>query len=640
MKRSVCARDCYDTCFFKTLYEGGYLSFFPEKEHPITAGFLCYKGMHMSKWALSEERLKYPLLQVKKGSGQFQNLPWDSAFSIFKSALDNVIKEYGPEKVLVFEFAGTRGIINRFFPYRFFNKLNATFVRHNVCDSGGDEALKDVYGTSVGLSPEDVSNSELIVYWGMNPVKTNLHGYNYFRRRNFEIWVVDIRKSETAAPNFFIKIRPGTDIFLALLIAKILIDRKWYLEEFVLKNSIGFEEFKQYIGRFSFDYLAEKCGVDFSLAEDFARRFFEKRGIIHMGYGFQRSYEGPLSVAFISYLPFLVGNLPGFIYNMDVGLDKDYVKGFNLRTREPKFIYQSQLAEAIENDEVKFLFIYNANPLTTNPNVNRLKKAIVDKGVFVVTHDLFLTDTAMLSDLVFPAKSFFEYFDVLDSYYHKYVGINEKVFDGWGMSNYELMREFARYYGFIEPELFESEEGIITNVLKPARITFEELRRSGYVKVDRPFEIMTPSGKVEFISQRRKLRKVPDFPDLDEFKVWDKVDKDTLRLISVTYGNTISSQYHNTLRKVEKRIFINPEDAVKFDLEEGDEVSVFNENGQIFTTVHIDDTVPPGCAIMYKAFWKTIAGFTVNELTNDDVVEKFGYQAVYHSTYVKLKKRP
>jgi hypothetical protein len=42
---------------------------------------------------------------------------------------------------------------------------------------------------------------------------------------------------------------------------------------------------------------------------------------------------------------------------------------------------------------------------------------------------------------------------------------------------------------------------------------------------------------------------------------------------------------------------------------------------------------------MFKAFWKSIAGFTVNELTNDDVVKQFGYQAAYHSTYVKVVKR-
>jgi anaerobic selenocysteine-containing dehydrogenase len=639
MKRSACLRDCFDTCFFKTEYDGKSLSFFPEKDHPITSGFLCYKGMHMAEWALSEERLKYPLFQVKKGSGEFQKLSWDSAFFIFKSALDEVIKKYGADKVVVFEFAGTRGIINRFFPYRFFNKLNATFLRHNVCDSGGDEALKDVYGTSVGLSPEDVKDSELIVYWGMNPVKTNLHGYNYFRRRDFEIWVVDIRKTETAAPNYFVQIKPGADIFLALLIAKILIERKWFDEEFVLQNSVGFQEFKKYLSTLSFDYLAQRCGVGLSLAEDFARRFFEKRGIIHIGYGFQRSYEGPLSVAFISYLPFLVGNLPGFIYNMDVGLNKDYVKGLNLRTKEQKFIHQSQLAEAIENDEVKFLFIYNANPLATNPNVNRLRKAILDKGVFVVTHDLFLTDTAMFSDLVFPAKSFFEYFDISDSYYHRYVGINEKIFEGWGMSNYELMRESARYYGLNDPSLFESEEDIAKNVLKTAGISLDELWKSGYVRVDRPFKVETPSGKVEFVSQRRKLRGVPDFPELERLMVPEPEDKSVLRLISVTYGNTISSQYHNTLRTDEKRIFISPGDAEKIGIKEGDEVVVYNERGKIFTTVHIDSSIPVGCAIMFKAFWKSIAGFTVNELTNDDVVKQFGHQAAYHSTYVKVEKR-
>lgn len=632
-------KDCFDTCFFKTEYDGTRILLRPDTENPITGGFLCYKGRHMGEWALSEKRLKTPLFQVKKNSGQFEPISWDSAFFIFKEALMGVIRDYGPDKVLVFEFAGTRGIINRFFPYRFFNKLNASFVIHNVCDSGGDEALKDVYGTSVGLSPEDVKDSGLIVYWGMNPVKTNLHGYSFFRKKGFEIGVIDIRESETAkSSNYFLKIKPGSDIFLALLLAKIIIERGWFSEEFVIANSIGFDAYRTYLSGLSVEYLTEGCGISYKEAEDFARVFCEKRGIIHIGYGFQRSKEGPPAVAFISYLPFLIEQLPGFIYNMDIGLDKDYVKGFNLRKDEVKYVYQSELATAIDQGEVKFLYIYNSNPMVTNPDVNRLKKVIVEKGVFVVTHDLFLTDTALFSDIVFPARSFFEYFDIVDSYYHKYVGVNEKVFEGWGMSNYELTKEMARYFGYIDLELQEEEESIAKNVLKPLKIKLDELKKDGYVRVESTFEIRTPSGKVEFVSHRRKSRSISDFPDLRKFEAEPHRQRHPFRLISLTYEKTITSQYHNTLGESDTRVFMNPLDAQRLGLVDGDRVNVFNERGSIYTTLCTDRSVPQGCVFMYKGFWRSIAGFAVNELTIDDVVEEFGRQAAYHNTFVEVMK--
>ncbi len=635
MKKSTCLRDCYDTCFFKTAFDGNTLSFEPSKEHPITQGFLCYKGSKMSSWALSSERLRTPLKQERKGSGKFVEITWDEALAEIKAEIDKVIKKYGSEKILVFEFAGSRGIINRFFPYRFFNKLNASFLKHNNCDSGGAEALKDTYGTPVGLSPMEVKDSNLIVYWGMNPLKTNLHGFNFFKRRGFEIWTVDVRESETAKSSNLIKIRPGTDIFLAVLVAKVLLENGWLDEDFVRRNSIGFDDFKAYISTYSKELLSEKCGVEIEKAKAFAKNLYEKKGIIHIGYGFQRSKEGPYAVSFISYLPFLVGKLPGFIYDMSIGLDKDYVKGEWLRSNEPKFFLQSQLADAIEQDEVKFVFIYNANPFTTNPNVNRLKSVAQEKDVFIVTHDLFLTDTALYSDMVLPAKSFFEYFDIADSYYHDFVSINEKVFDGLGYSNYELAKALSESFGFKDEELFESEESIASKVLKSAGLTLEELKEKGFVRVKRDFKLETPSGRVEFVSKRRQMRGMKDFPDLTKFPV----NRDgEFRLLSVTFGNTITSQYHNIIKDADYRVYINPHDAERLGVEEGTPLCVYNDLGDVETVAHIDSSIPENCVLMYKAFWKQLGGFTVNELTSDEVLKEYGDQAVYHSSFVRIKR--
>ncbi|MEO0228765.1 MAG: molybdopterin-dependent oxidoreductase [candidate division WOR-3 bacterium] len=639
MRYSVCVRDCYDTCFLKSDFTDGKLKLYPREDHPLTAGFLCRKGLRMAEWAFSKERLTSPLFNTSKGVGNFQEISISEALNVFKQKIEEISSKWGSEKILVFEFAGNRGIISRFFPFRFFNKINASFVKYNLCDSGGAEALTDVYGLPVGLSPEDVRDSNLIVYWGLNAVKTNLHGFNYFRRKGFKIAAIDIRESETVRlADFSLKVLPGADVFLALLLAKIMVEDGFYDEKFVRANSCGFDEFISYLRGLDYQILCENSGVSLEKARSFARMFYQYRGVIHIGYGFQRSLEGPQAVAFISYLPLLVGHLPGFIYDMNVGLDKEYVKALHLRTEPPNFIYQSELSEAIEKGKVKFLFIYNSNPMATNPNINRLKKALLENDVFVVLHDLFLTDTAYYADLIFPAKTSFEHLDIVDSYYHKYVGINEKIFEYAGYSNYELAKLLAEVFGFQDKELFESEESIIKYLLESKGVRFEEIMEKGFVRIERKFSLKTPSGKVEFMSSRRKERGLVDFPYLSTLRIPQGNEQFKFRLISVTFGDTISSQYTNIFSsRIDKRIYLNSEDAKRLGLKGGDKVRVYNQYGEIITDLGIDDTLPLGVALMYKAFWKRIAGFSVNELTTDEVVKEFGCQTAYHSTMVNIE---
>lgn len=639
MKHSACPRDCYDTCLLKSELRNGKLILYPRKDHPLTAGFLCRKGLKMANWATSEDRLVYPLLNTSKGAGNFREISISDAVKVLKEKIEEVMYRWGSEKILVFEFAGNRGIISRFFPFRFFNKLNASFVKYNLCDAGGAEALTDVYGTPIGLSPEDVIDSKLVVYWGLNAVKTNLHGFNYFKKRGFKIAAVDIRDSETVRlADVSLKVLPGADIFLALLLAKILVENGFFDEKFVRANSRGFEEFVSYLRKLDYDSLCRNSGVSFDKAFNFARTFYECKGVIHIGYGFQRSLEGPWAVAFISYLPLLVGHLPGFIYDMNIGLDKEYVKASHLRTEPANFVYQSDLASAIEKGEVKLIFIYNANPLATNPNVNRLKRALVENNVFVVLHDLFLTDTAYYADLIFPAKSSFEHLDIVDSYYHKYVGINEKIFEYVGYSNYELTKLLADAFGFRDEELYESEENIVKYLLESRGVKFEEIMEKGFVRLERKFSLKTPSGKVEFVSSGRRERGLVDFPDFSELKIIRDKGVYPFRLISTTFGDTISSQYTNIFKQhIDTRVYVNSEDAAGLGLKEGDKVRVYNSNGEVVTYLGIDNSLPSGTALMYKAFWKSVAGFSVNELTTDEVVNEFGHQVAYHSTRVNIE---
>ena len=292
-----------------------------------------------------------------------------------------------------------------------------------------------------------------------------------------------------------------------------------------------------------------------------------------------------------------------------------------------------KLAESIERGDVKFLYIYNANPLASLPNQNRLRKALEENDVFIVVHDLFLTDTALFADVVLPANTFFERLDIADSYYHRYVALNEPVGRLYGKSNYEVIRMLASALGIENPYLHESEEDIIRKILEKNGLSFEELRRKGFIKIPEKSRMYsTPSGKIEFYSQRAVKRGLPPFPEYSPIKGRG------LQLLSPTHRMTITSQYHNTHGIVDPNLYMNPEDAVVRGIEDGELVEVYNEMGAVKTKVRLTDDVPKGVVVLYKAFWPKILGWNVNFLTNDEVNGEYGNSSAYHSTWVEVRR--
>ncbi|WP_297467171.1 molybdopterin-dependent oxidoreductase [Thermococcus sp.] len=632
---SACMRDCYDTCSMVSELKNGRLRVRGNPEHPITAGFLCPKGALLPKWFHSEERLRKPLIRTgERGSGKFREASWEEAIDLVAGKLREIIARHGSESVLVYQYAGDRGVVNYAFPLRLFHYLNASTLDYGICDRAGQEALKDVYGTAVGLDPEELKNQRLIIYWGINAFWTNLHGFTFAKKHGLEIWTVDVVRTETAKRSHrFFQIKPDTDVLFALGIAKVIIKEGLYDKAFVRGNVYGFEEFKNYVKRLSLDYVSKETGLSVEDIEAFAREYAEKRGVIHIGYGFQRSLAGGEAVRAIAMLPALVGHRFGFIYDMKT-IDKSYAEGAFLRTRPARRIPQMKLAEYLEKGDVKFLYVYNSNPLASLPNQNRLRRALKESDVFVVTHDIFLTDTALYSDVVLPANTFFERLDIADSYYHRYVALNEPVAKLYGKGNSEVTRLLARALGIKNPHLYESDEDVIRKILELNGLSWEELKRKGFVRVpERSGKWKTPSGKIEFFSRRAVERGLSPFPEYRRFS-----GKYPLRLLTPTYRMTITSQYHNTYGMIDPYLYINPADARERGIEEGDEVEVFNDRGRVRTRAKVSEDVPRGVVLLYKAFWVSLLGWNANFLTTDETVQNYGNASAYHSTWVDVKK--
>ena len=113
-----------------------------------------------------------------------------------------------------------------------------------------------------------------------------------------------------------------------------------------------------------------------------------------------------------------------------------------------------QLAEALARraprPPVRALYVYNSNPAAVCPDQSRVLAGLAREDLFTVVHDQFQTDTADYADIVLPATTQLEHFDIHNSYGHLYVQSNNPAIAPLGEAkpNTEVFRLLARAMGF------------------------------------------------------------------------------------------------------------------------------------------------------------------------------------------------
>src|SRR5262249_49453536 len=113
------------------------------------------------------------------------------------------------------------------------------------------------------------------------------------------------------------------------------------------------------------------------------------------------------------------------------------------------------------------LFVFGANPATSTVNAARIVEGLSREDLFTVVHELFLTDTADLADIVLPATSQLEQTDLHKAYGHTRLTYNAPAIAPLGecKSNWEVIGLLARTMGFSEPWLHQGPDEVIDEVL-------------------------------------------------------------------------------------------------------------------------------------------------------------------------------
>ena len=329
--------------------------------------------------------------------------------------------------------------------------------------------------------------------------------------------------------------------------------------------------------------------------------------------------------------------------------------------RERRGISMNHLGRALTDPDldppVKALIVWNGNPAVTVPNAALTRRGLERDDLFCVVSEQFLTDTARFADVVFPATTQLEQLDVVPAWGHLYLGWNEPAIAPVGESvpNTELWRRLAGAMGFTEPELFESDESLLTSALHD--VDLGALRTKGVVRLSLPEDLRpyadggfpTASGKVELFSQALADRGQPALPTYTPAHEGPDgatalASRYPLALLTPKHHTRFLNSSYSHLPKhgpLEGRPFLELDDADASErgIADGDTVLVWNDRGRLTLTARITKRLRPGVVAVPFGWWSDQHGDggTANCLTNDTLTD-WGGGVAYSDTLVQVAR--
>ncbi len=635
--RAACPHDCPDTCgMLVTVEDGVATKIQGDPSMPFTQGTLCTKVAYYLERTYSPDRLLHPLRRVgPKGSGRFERISWDAALDEIAARLKPLAAE-DPQCILPLSYAGTMGMVQySSMDRRFFHRLGASILDRTLCSSAGKAGIKATLGGSVGMDPERFDEARLILLWGANPVVSNLHLWSRVqeaKRRGAKVVAIDPYKSLSAEKcTQHVALLPGTDGALALAMMHVLIAENLLDRDYIARHTLGFEPLAERVSQYTPQWAAQVCGLGVEEIVQLAREYGTTRpAAIRLNYGMQRHAGGGIAARTIACLPALTGawrDVAGGIvlttadfYGFDhAALERPDLLG----VRKPRVINHSQIGEALTAAEppVKAVIVYNNNPVAVCPESDKVLAGFRREDLYCVVMDSFMTDTADYADLVLPATTQLEHYDVHKSYGHLYAVANNPAIApvGESLPNSEVFRRLAARMGFDEPCFRDSDEDICRTALASTQprmrgIDWEGMKKNGWQRLDVPARFApfaeggfpTPSGKCEFYSAALEQQGIDPLPFYNPPA--EPAAAGELQFISPPARNFLNSSFAHLKRfrdlEGEPRLELHSADAAARGIRDGDLVRVFNARGSLRLRARVNDRPRRGVVVAPSVWWK------------------------------------
>ncbi len=623
-----------------------------DPEFPVNRGLLCDKGKAALEYLYHPDRLKYPLKRTgERGEGKWQRISWDEALDIVASELLNLKNMYGAESV-VFIRGWAKGTAD-IYSTRFANVFGSPNVGSMapVCYQPRSNASNVTYGFLP--LPDYDGLPACIVTWGLTLCSSSIGDYvgeSKALENVAKFIVIDPADTENRArADIWVRLRPGTDLALALGMINIIINEGLYDKEFVKKWTVGFDELRKHVQDYTPEKVAEITWVPAETIKDAARMYAtNKPACIATGNGLENNINNFQTLRAIAILRSITGNLgipggdiswspsgvvtrgnPEFTQRDAITPDiiDQRINGRDKYLPSVNYALPHTIVTALKRAnpyQIRGAFIQAANLLLSWSNSLDTYAALKELDFMVVT-DMFMTPTAELADIVLPVCTFLEMDSVSESPVAPYVGVTRKVAQiGESRSDYQIYQGMAKRMGL--EKYFPEERYFLDWLLEPAGLYFDELCRIGYISGSRQYrtyekaKFSTPSKKVELYSKRLKeggfdplpvYHEPPESPYSEPalFKEYPLIFTNC----KYVYFTHSSGRQISALRKKhpEPVVSINTETAKRLGISEGDWVCIENKRGKIRQKATLNSNIDPRVIIADYGWWfpeKGVAG--------------------------------
>ena len=501
----------------------------------------------------------------------------------------------------------------------------------------------------------DVKESDVIMVIGSNAdtshptIGLRIH---QAKQNGSKLLVIDPRRTGFAdEADLWLRPNPGSDVALLNGMVHVILEEGIWDKKFVEERTENFEELEIVTAKYTPAYVEQITGIAEDQLRAAARLYASpgKKCAIFYGMGLAHHATGTDNVKSIANLAMLCGKLGvagggvnplrgqnnvqgacdmGALFNTlpgYSGLDNDdafdrYEKMWEVKLPRRKGKAATEVWDAILEGDIKGIYVFGEDPVLADPNAHHAVAAL-EKLDFLIVQDIFLTDTAKMADIVFPAACYAEKDGTFTCTERRVQRVRKAVEPpGEAKADWQIFCELSHRMGYEMP--YTNPEEIFNEVtqLLPqyAGISYDRIDKVGLQwpvpSLDHPGTPVLHIGK---FTQGRGLFIPEDYTPPTEMPDGE------YPLILTTIREVPQYNFGSMTRKTpeiealcpEAFAEINPEDATRFGIADLDTMEISSRRGTVQLRAKITDRSQVGTiAIPYHFAEVPVNNLTLNSL--------------------------
>lgn len=466
------------------------------------------------------------------------------------------------------------------------------------------------------------------------------------KEKGAKIIVCDPRYIETARiADVWLPLKNGTNVALLNAFVHVIIEEQLYKANYVNQFTEGFEAMKQTVQPYTPEYSETITGIPAQKIREAARMYAKSSGALIMwGMGMAQWNQGVDAVKTLASLALLTGNLgrpnvgispvrgqnnvqgacdmgalpnqfPGYQSVTDDNIREKFAKAWNVESLPNKVgEFLSEVPHlVVHEDKIKAFYVMGEDPMQTEADLSMVQQSF-EQLEFVIVQDIFMTKTALMADVVFPATSWGEHEVVYTSADRGFQHFNKAVEPkGDVKTDWQIISLMSNAMGYPMNYANTKEIWDEMRALCPSfsGVTYEKLEGLGHVQwpcpdenhqgtewlyKDNQFSTPTKKGQLYATEWRPPLEKTDhEYPFI--LSTVREVGHYSCRSMT---GNCSALQ---TLADEPGFVQIHPEDALKMGIKDQDLVWIESRRGQVITRANFNERVNKGAVYMTYQWW-------------------------------------